>query len=122
MNRPPPRSSPNDEQDAISLWLRDSLSQAQSVLASAGSMGWSESQIQELRQEVDFFAALVRGSPNPPRPPDHVLQHVRKILTMFEERAPEARQMTGLSPQQIALRDAHLDGLQRVRRVIEQFD
>src|SRR5216110_1780762 len=30
-------------------------------------MGWGESQIQELRQELAFFAALVQRSSNPPR-------------------------------------------------------
>lgn len=116
------RSGTNDEQDAISLWLRDSLSQAESVLATAGSMGWSEGQIQQLRQEVDFFAALVRRSPNPPRPPDHLPQQVRRMLTISEERAQESRQMTGLSPRQMALRDAYLDTLRRVQRAIAEFD
>ena len=85
-------------------------------------MGWSESQTHELEREVDFFAALVRPSPNPPRPPDHVLQHVRRILAMFEERAQKARQVPGLSLQQIARLDAYLGSIHRVRRVIEQFD
>jgi len=122
MTRPQPRSRSSDEEDPISLWLRDSLSQAQSALASAGSMGWSESQTHELEREVDFFAALVRPSPNPPRPPDHVLQHVRRILAMFEERAQKARRVPGLSLQQIARLDAYLGSIHRVRRVIEQFD
>ena len=37
------------------------------MLAAAGRMGWGESQIQELRQELAFFAALVQRSSNPPR-------------------------------------------------------
>src|SRR5258708_32503748 len=84
-------------------------------------MGWSESQILELEQEVDFFAALVEGSPNPPRPPDHVLEHVRTMLKGSEERAQEARAMTGLDPRQMAVRDEFLDGWQRVRRTIDQL-
>ena len=52
MNGVPLGPGLDDERDAISLWLLDSLAQAESVLAAAGSMGWSESQIQELRQEA----------------------------------------------------------------------
>ena len=121
-NRPQPRSTSSDEEDAITLWLRDSLSQAESALASAGEMGWSESQTQELQREVDFFAALVRRSPNPPRPPEWVLEHVRQILAMSEQRVEESRQTSVLSPRQKALRDAFVASLQRVRKTIDQFD
>jgi len=85
-------------------------------------MGWSESQTQELQREVDFFAALVRRSPNPPRPPEWVLEHVRQMLARSEQRAEKSRQTTVLSPRQQAMRDAFLDSVQRVRRTIDQFD
>ena len=86
-------------------------------------MGWSESQVQELQEEVDFFAALVRRSPDPPRPPDHVLQHVRALLANAAAREKaEMRPMTGLNPRRIALRDAHRDSLERVLKAIEQFE
>jgi len=122
MNRPQPRSTSSDEEDAITLWLRDSLSQAESAFTSAGEMGWSENQTQELQREVDFFAALVRRSPNPPRPPERVLEHVRKMLARSEQRVETSRQTTMLSPRQKAVRDAFLDSLQRVRSTIDQFD
>jgi len=122
MNGVPLGPGLDDERDAISLWLLDSLAQAESVLAAAGSMGWSESQIQELRQEVAFFAALVQRSPNPPRPPDHVLQHVRRMLMNSEERAREIPQLGDLSPRQKARVDEYLDSLQRVRSAVEQLD
>gem|GEM_PF-6815440 len=122
MNRPQPRSTSSDEEDGITLWLRDSLSQAESALASAGEMGWSESQTQELQREVDFFAALARRSPNPPRPPEWVLEHVRQMLAMAEQRVEESRPTTMPSPRQKAVRDAYVDSLQRVRRTIDQFD
>jgi len=112
----------DDERDPISLWLLDSLAQAESALAAAGGMGWSESQIQELRQEVAFFAALVQRSSNPPRPPDHVLQHVRRLLMNSEDRLRESQQMGELSHRQNARRDEYVASLQLVRSAIEQFD
>src|SRR5205809_7702119 len=118
MNRPQPGSKSSDEEDAITLWLRDSLSQAESALTSAGEMGWSESQTQELQREVDFFAALVRRTPNPPRPPEWVLEHVRQMLARSEQRVEKSTPTTVLSPRQKAVRDAFVASLQRVRRTI----
>jgi len=122
MNGDPRRPSLDDERDTVTLWLLDCLAEAESALAAAGSMRWSESQIQELREEVAFFAALAQRSPNPPRPSDHVLQHVRSMLMILGEREGRSRNLGDLSPRQKARLDEYLDSLQRVRSAIERFD
>jgi hypothetical protein len=102
------------DEDGISLWLKDSVQQTESVVNAAPEMGWTPEQLQELKSELEFFRALVSETTPVPRPPERVLKLVRRAIRRWQRAVDWSADRT-LDANQAAHQRALADRLQRLR-------